>query len=403
MNLIRRVLPLFLIATTSFAGWKIAYHPDNIATDRPPLAWDMAGNLWLWPYSSGTIQTVPPDRDSAGIANGDVGLVAPSHFAASGSGRLLKSFLYTTISTSVDSGKRWDTLATVTRTYGILAGRSFWMAPVLTSYRGNNSTGVTLSGIYGNKSVDTIPSIGTAGLDLGILPGDIPLLARIQATPQGKRYTTLVAFESRTDTSKYSVLDTIHPTGTIRGLACNSEGCLLATDDSVWRIRTSPTRIDRFASPTSANSIRSLTLTSTEAFLSTTTGIWRRPFQGGSWVADNAGLGSDSAKGHKIVSDGSRIALSGAWNVYLNSSSSSNGIRRNPASIASIGIGPGKVRIELKAATSALLEVRSVTGELLEAHRLHGDGSHSIQVVARGLHVVRVVTSTGVASQLGWL
>jgi hypothetical protein len=186
---------LLLASATSFAGWKVAYHPGNVATDRPPSAWDMAGNLWIWPTVSGTLQQVAPGKDSSSTANPSTGFVLPVNFAATGSGRLVTAFSYTALATSVDSGKRWDTLATVTRNYGIAAGRGIWIAPSLADYRGK-STGVVLSGTWDSKKVDTLVSSMAVGLNLGILPGDIPLVVRTWSTNLGVRYMSFHALKS---------------------------------------------------------------------------------------------------------------------------------------------------------------------------------------------------------------
>jgi hypothetical protein len=398
---------LLLASATSFAGWKVAYHPGNVATDRPPSAWDMAGNLWIWPTVSGTLQQVAPGKDSSSTANPSTGFVLPVNFAATGSGRLVTAFSYTALATSVDSGKRWDTLATVTRNYGIAAGRGIWIAPSLADYRGK-STGVVLSGTWDSKKVDTLVSSMAVGLNLGILPGDIPLVVRTWSTNLGVRYMSFHALKSPSDTSAGTILDTIAPTGSQRGLACNAAGCLFATDDSVWLVRSAPFSVKGFPTPmNTTNTIKFVTLTSTEAWVSTsgngTHGVWRKPLTGGSWTLDNAGLGADSTKGQKLVSDGQRVALIGATDVYLNTSASNRVVRRAPAQEA-FSLQAGRIALELAPEARGSLEVRSLDGRILSSWSLEdlGAGHHSLPVSHRGLHVVRLRTPAGETVRTGW-
>lgn len=404
-----RFASIFLLASASaFAGWKVAYHPDNVATDRPPSAWDMAGNLWIWPNVAGTLQQVGPGKDSAATANPSTGFALPVNFTATGSGRLVTAFSYTKLATSVDSGKTWDTLATVARNYGIAAGRGIWLAPSLADYRGK-STGVVLSGTWDSKKVDTLISSMAVGLNLGILPGDIPLVVRTWSTNLGVRYMSFHALKSPTDTSAGTILDTIAPTGSQRGLACNAAGCLFATDDSVWLVRSAPFSVKGFPTPiNTTNTIKFVTLTSTEAWVSTsgngTHGIWRRPLSGGSWTLDNAGLGADSTKGQKLVSDGSRVALVGAFDVYLNASTSSRVVRRAGATDG-FSLQSGDIVLDLAPGARGNLEIRSPSGQLLSNLKLEdlGAGRHRIPVVHPGIHVVRLRTPAGETARTGWL
>lgn len=399
---------VLLASASAFAGWNVAYHPDNVATDRPPSAWDMAGNLWIWPNVAGTLQQVGPGKDSVATANPSTGFALPVNFAATGSGRLVTAFSYTKLATSVDSGKTWDTLATISRNYGIAAGRGIWIAPSLADYRGK-STGVVLSGTWDSKKVDTLVSSMTVGLNLGILPGDIPLVVRTWSTPLGVRYMSFHALNNPTDTSAGTILDTIAPTGSQRGLACNTAGCLFATDDSLWLVRSAPYSVTGFPAPmTTTNAIKSIALTATEAWVSTsgngTHGIWRRPLSGGSWTLDNAGLGADSTKGQKLVSDGSRVALVGAFNVYLNASTTSRVVRRAGATDG-FSLQSGDIVLNLAPGARGALEIRGLDGRILSITRLEdlGVGSHRIAVGFRGLHVVRLRTARGETVRSGWL
>lgn len=399
---------LLLACATSFAGWKVAYHPGNVATDRPPSAWDWSGNLWIWPNVSGTLQVVPNGQDSASTANPSTGFLLPVNFTATLTGRLLTAFSYTAIATSTDSGRKWDTLATVARNYGIAAGRGYWVAPSLASYRGKN-TWVVLSGTWGSKTVDTLPLPLTVGLDLGILPGDGLLRVRTWSDPIGNRFMTFLNQTSRTDTGSYVALDTIAPTGSQRGLACNPEHCVFATDDSLWVLDVAPFRVTGFPTPTTANSnvIKSVAVTRTEVWVSTsgngTHGIWRKPISGGAWTLDNAGLGADSTKGQKLVSDGKRVALIGATDVYLNTSSTNRVVRRTPAQEA-FSLQAGRILLDLAPDARGSLEVRSLDGRILSSWRLEdlGAGHHSLAVGHRGLHVVRLRTPAGETVRTGW-
>lgn len=398
---------LLLAAATSFAGWKVAYRPGNIATENPPAAFDMGGNLWIWPNVSGTLQQVAQGKDSSATANPSIGFLLPVNFTATSSGRLVTALSYTAIVTSTDSGKRWDTLATVARNYGILAGRGFWMAPSLARYRGKNTT-VVLSGSWGSKTVDTLASPLSAGLDLGILPGDIPLVVRTNSTPVGERFMTFHALQGPTDTTSGTILDTIAPKGSQKGLACNAAGCLFATDDSVWVVRSAPFSVTGFPAPLStSNAIRSLTLTATDAWVFTygngTHGVWRRPLSGGSWTLDNGGLGSDSSSLGKLVSDGSRIAFVGPANVYL-AASSPNRVVRRAAAVREFSLREGAIALELGADARGNLEVASLDGRILSRWDLRdlGAGIHRLPVAHSGLHVVRLRTPEGETVRTGW-
>lgn len=398
---------LLLACATSFAGWKVAYSPGNVATDRPPSAWDWSGNLWIWPNVSGTLQVVPNGKDSAATANPSTGFLLPVNFTATLTGRLLTAFSYTAIATSTDSGRKWDTLATVARNYGIAAGRGYWVAPSLASYRGKN-TWVVLSGTWGSKTVDTLPLPLTVGLDLGILPGDGLLRVRTWSDPLGSRHMTFLGQGSRKDTATYSALDTIAPKGSQRGLACNPGHCVFATDDSVWVLDVAPFRAKGFKAPTAAsNVIKSVAVTGNEVWVSTsgngTHGIWRKPISGGAWTLDNDGLGGDSANGSRLVSDGQRVALVGATNVYLNTSSSNRVVRRAPAQEA-FSLRSGRIALDLAAGAAGSLEVRSPDGRILSHWDLGklGAGHHSLAVGHRGLHVARLRTPAGETVRTGW-
>lgn len=403
-----RFASILLLATaTSFAGWKVAYRPGNVATDRPPSAWDASGNLWIWPNIAGTLQVVPSGKDSAATANASIGFLLPVNFTATLSGKLLTAFSYTAIATSSDSGRKWDTLATVARNYGIAAGRGFWIAPSLASYRGKN-TWVVLSSTWASKAVDTLPLPLTIGLDLGILPGDGLMRVHTWSDPVGNRFMTFLKQNSRTDTAASLAMDTIAPKGSPRGLACNPAHCVFATDDSLWVLDVPPYSAKGFPAPTTtSNVIKSVAITLTEVWVSTsgngTHGIWRKPISGGAWTLDNAGLGGDSANGSRLVSDGSRVALVGAANVYLNTSSSSS---RGPRGQAreSFSLREGRIALELASGASGSLEVRSLDGRILSSWRLEdlGAGHHSLPVSHRGLHVVRLRTPEGETVRTGW-
>jgi hypothetical protein len=219
---------------------------------------------------------------------------------------------------------------------------------------------------------------------------------------------TFHALKSPTDTSSGTILDTIAPEGSQKGLACNAAGCLFATDDSVWVVRSAPFSVTGFPAPLStSNAIRSLTLTSTDAWVFTygngTHGVWRRPLSGGSWTLDNGGLGSDSSSLGKLVSDGSRIAFVGPANVYIQGSATNRAVRRTAAP-QGFTLRDGGIDLELSTDARGTIEVRSLDGRFLSQWNLEdlGAGTHRLPVAHPGLHVVRLRTPEGETVRTGW-